>query len=196
MMVKICGITSQEDAEAAAGAGASALGFNFWPRSPRYVPPERLPALLAAVPPGVWKVGVFVSEPPENVAAAAARFGLDIVQLHGGEAPAGLRVWRALASDHLSFDETPQPDAYLVDSPAGEGKGGTGRSFDWTLVRETRRRIVLAGGLDASNVRQAIQAAKPWGVDACSRLESSPGKKDHARVRDFVKEALAEGALC
>lgn len=197
MMVKICGITNREDALAAIEGGAAALGFNFWPRSPRYVPPERAAELLGGLPGGFWKVGVFVDEPAERVAWLAGELGLDVVQLHGdAEAPAGLRVWRAIPVDAAFraelLDRYPA-EAFLLDAPAGAQIGGTGRTFDWRRAAGLKHRIILAGGLDADNVREAIRTARPWGVDACSRLESAPGKKDHRKMAAFLKAALEEG---
>jgi phosphoribosylanthranilate isomerase len=197
MIVKICGITRLDDALAAIAAGASALGFNFYPKSPRYIEPDRAAPILAALPAGVTRVGVFVNE---SGAAIAARLGLDVVQLHGSasalhgsaSAPPGLRLWRAVAAGSPLDD--PNAEAFLIDAPAGPQYGGAGRTFDWSLARDTGRRIILAGGLDASNVRQAIEIARPWGVDACSRLESAPGVKDHHRMAEFVKAALSASA--
>ena len=194
MMVKICGITNRGDALAAVDGGASALGFNFYPPSPRYIAPEQAEAILAALPPGVVKVGVFVNAAAESVASLAGQLGLDVVQLHGEsvEIPAGLRVWRAVpvepGFDVASLDELPA-EAFLLDAPSGSVYGGTGRSFDWSLARGARRQVIIAGGLDETNVLRAIEEAQPWGVDACSRLESSPGQKDHRRMAEFLKAA-------
>jgi phosphoribosylanthranilate isomerase len=195
MMVKICGITNREDALAAIEGGASAIGFNFYPKSSRYVADgEKLVGSVS----GVLKVGVFVNEPPRKVAEAALRLGLDAVQLHGDETvdqyPAGLTVWKAVRVQNgfrLSDWEQDPAEALLLDGPAGSLYGGSGAAFDWTLAAGGRKKIVLAGGLDAENVRQAIGQARPWGVDACSRLESEPGKKDHKKMAAFLKAALA-----
>ncbi len=196
MMVKVCGITNQEDAAAAAAAGASALGFIFYPKSPRYITPEHAAGLFSALPPRVWKVGVFVNEPPDKVVEVARRISLDVVQLHGETPlPQGLRVWKALPAE-VTLDSTQlerwAAEAFLIDTPAaGDAYGGTGRTFDWRRVAALPGRIILAGGLDAGNVAAAIRAARPWGVDACSRLETAPGKKDHARVAAFIQAAFA-----
>ena len=197
MIVKICGITNREDALAAIEGGAAALGFNFYPRSPRYVDPERAAELLAVAPAGVWKVGVFVNESPEEILEIAQRLGLDVVQLHGDEVryPAGLRIWRAATVDEnfrlADLDQYPA-EAVLLDAPSGDAYGGTGRTFDWSKASgATELKIILAGGLDAANVRQAIAAAHPWGVDVCSRIEFSPGRKDHVKMAQFLKEATA-----
>ncbi len=197
MIVKICGITNREDLRAAVGAGATAVGFNFFPRSPRYVTPEQAAALAREVPAGILKVGVFVNESAERIAAVAAKVGLEVAQLHGDcGAPTGLRIWRAAAVGP-DFDPTSLPaagaEALLLDAPAGSLYGGTGRTFDWSRAEGLPFRIVLAGGLGPDNVAEAVRRLRPWGVDACSRLESAPGRKDPEKVRAFVQAAL--GAL-
>ena len=194
MMVKICGITNREDAGVAVEAGAGALGFNFYPKSPRYVTPERAAELARDVPVGVLKVGVFVNERAGVIRDIVQRVPLDVAQLHGAcDAPEGARIWRALAVGE-DFDpaviESQAAEAFLLDAPAGKRYGGTGRTFDWERVKGLAGRIILAGGLGADNVAEAIRAVRPWGVDACSRLESEPGRKDPVKVREFVREAL------
>ncbi|MFB3830211.1 MAG: N-(5'-phosphoribosyl)anthranilate isomerase [Bryobacteraceae bacterium] len=193
MIVKICGITNREDALAAAESGASALGFNFYPRSPRYLDLARAAAIIAGLPAGLWKVGVFVNEP--RAGEIARQIGLDVVQLHGDETPeqypAGMRVWKGVrvGPGFRPADwENPAAEALVLDGPAGAAYGGAGVSFDWTLARGLGR-VILAGGLDAENVAEAIAAARPWGVDACSRLESAPGKKDHQKMAAFLRAA-------
>jgi len=198
MIVKICGLTNLEDALAAAGCGATALGFNFFPLSPRYIPPEQAARIIERLPEMVWKVGVFVDAPPEEINRVRRLAGLDIVQLHGNEPPEMMplvgRAWKALRVD-AGFTparfEPYQAEAFVLDA-ACDTYGGSGRSFDWNLARNAGRPVVLAGGLDENNVRQAIRTVRPWGVDACSRLESAPGKKDHARMARFIKAALEE----
>ncbi|MBM3752603.1 MAG: phosphoribosylanthranilate isomerase [Acidobacteria bacterium] len=190
-MVKVCGITNREDAMAAVEAGAGALGFNFYPKSPRYIAPADAAAI--AVPPGILRVGVFVNEP--RVREIVAEAGLDIAQLHGNEteAPEGVRVWKAFRVNNvfrLEDIEAFPAEAFLLDTPT-ELYGGSGHTFDWSRARGASRRILLAGGLDADNVETAIRVARPWGVDACSRLESSPGRKDHSRMARFIAAALA-----
>ena len=193
MLIKICGITNSEDAQAAINEGATALGFNFYRPSPRYIAPEAAAAIAALVPATVLKVGVFVNESPVNLMAIAATAGLDIVQLHGDESaadsPPGLRVWKAFrVNESFSSQRLREfpAEAYLLDSPT-DLYGGSGHQFDWSLARGMGGKIVLAGGLDASNVLTAIAMAQPWGVDACSRLESAPGKKDRAKLAAFMK---------
>jgi len=198
-MVKICGITNREDALAAIDGGAAALGFNFYPASPRYIAPDEAAAVAATLPASVWKVGVFVDESPETVLRIAGQVGLDIAQLHGSESPQqyprGMRVWKAIrmVGQDFSLPTAGPAEAVLVDGPA------SGRIFDWTRLRRPGRppqaeglpHVILAGGLDAGNVREAIEQVHPWGVDACSQLESSPGRKDRFKMAAFLKAALA-----
>jgi phosphoribosylanthranilate isomerase len=192
-IVKICGITCEEDAQAAVDAGANALGFNFYPKSPRYISPERALQIMEHVSGDYLKVGIFVGSGADSQAAASRLLGtLDVLQLYGEidllNIPADCRIWRALpAGATPPSDET--MEAVLLDSftPA---YGGSGRTFDWKLARNFSQRVIIAGGLDGSNVEEAIQVAHPWGVDACSRLELTPGKKDPKRVREFVRAAL------
>jgi len=194
MMVKICGITNREDALAAVEAGASAIGFNFYRESPRYISPTGASMIAAKIPANVWKVGIFVHETSETIARIALDAGLDIAQLYGASEARGIRIWRAcqvddrLSSQLYFADET--VEALLLDTPSSDFYGGTGEVFDWSLSKGLLKKIILAGGLDATNVRRAIEQAQPWGVDACSRLEKSPGLKDHDKVRQFVKAAL------
>lgn len=196
MIVKICGITNREDALAAAEAGASALGFNFYPKSPRYISPAEAHKIVELLPATIWKVGVFVNEPPETASHIAAIAGLDILQVHrnAGQFSTGLRVWKAVRVGP-DFDpsrlEGGAAEAFLLDTASETLHGGTGKTFDWTLVRGAEQKIVLAGGLDETNVRRAIEEARPWGVDACSRLESAPGRKDRAKMSRFLKAALS-----
>ena len=193
MIVKVCGITNAEDALAAVDAGASALGFNFYPNSSRYVSPRGARAVADQVS-SALRVGVFVNESVEAVAQVMAESGLDVAQIYLGSLPTEMRTWRARNVD-AAFDAAelidPVPEAFLLDAPAPGVHGGTGHTFDWSRVPAVNRRIVLAGGLDASNVAQAIAIAKPWGVDACSRLESAPGRKDHKKMKEFIENAMA-----
>jgi phosphoribosylanthranilate isomerase len=195
VILKVCGITNQPDADAAIAAGATAIGFNFYPKSPRCIAPE---AAARIATPGALRVGVFVNQPAPRIAEIAALAALDVAQLHGdetpGQYPAAIAVWKA-ARISPDFDFSPLDDcpaeALLLDGPAADLYGGAGLSFDWTLARGARHRIIVAGGLDASNVARAISLAQPWGVDSCSRIESSPGKKDHTKMIDFLHAAKA-----
>lgn len=190
MIVKICGITNQEDATAAVDGGATALGFNFYTGSPRYIAPER--AAEIGTPAGVRRVGVFVDEIPARVEGIARAAALDVAQLHGHETPAdypaAIPVWKAARVrdgwEASSLIGCPA-EALLLDGPAN------GRTFDWEITRGLLQRIILAGGLDASNVALAVSVMHPWGVDACSRIESAPGRKDHKKMIDFLQAARA-----
>ena len=180
-MVKVCGITRRQDAEAAVEAGASAIGFVFVPSSPRYVSPETAAELGRGL--DVWKVGVFVDETPAFVESAMRTAELDVAQIYGGSLPNVPRIWRAIRVGPTSRSASESVEAVLLDGPAN------GIPFDWNQSRGLSGKIILAGGLDASNVTEAIRVAKPWGVDASSGLESAPGIKDHDKVRKFVKAA-------
>jgi phosphoribosylanthranilate isomerase len=188
-LIKICGITALEDALAACDAGADALGFNFWPGSPRYIEPERASRIIERIPGHVLAVGVFVHETAERIEEIAAISGIEAAQLHGDCGVPRLRWWKALEAgpEVRRLIEQFPAEAFLLDAPAGAQHGGTGRTFDWKLAAGLPGRIVLAGGLGPDNVKEAIRAARPWGVDACSRLESAPGRKDAAKVRAFVR---------
>ncbi|MGC9971405.1 MAG: phosphoribosylanthranilate isomerase [Bryobacteraceae bacterium] len=196
MIVKICGITNREDALVAVDGGATALGFNFYPPSPRYVTPAQAQSIAGIVPEHVWKVGLFVNERPEAALGIAAQTGMDILQVHGNaeQFPAGIRLWKAVrVGPDFQFAEldAPHAEAFLLDTPSETLHGGTGQTFDWKLARGAPRKVIIAGGLDENNVRQAIEEAMPWGVDACSRLEAMPGRKDHLKLARFLKAALS-----
>lgn len=196
MLVKICGITNLEDALAAAGDGAGALGFNFWPGSPRCITPEAAREICSRLPQGVLKVGVFVDEQPARIAEVMKLAGLDVAQVHGDPGPApGFDFWIALpagdAELRAKLERWSRASAFVIDTPAGAQRGGTGRVFDWTLAAGLGVRTILAGGLAADNVAAAIRAVRPYGVDACSRLETAPGRKDRRKVRDFIQAALS-----
>ncbi len=190
MFVKICGITNREDALAAVDAGARALGFIFYPKSPRAVTPEQVAAFVKDVPDTIWKVGVFVNESPAKIEEIGAQLGLDIAQLHGAETPdqhpRGLRVWKAFRMTPGQTADTHYPaEAILLDGP------GAGTTFDWSLGAGFAAPIIVAGGLDEHNVREAVARAHPWGVDVSSGVESEPGRKDHTRMKRFIEAALA-----
>jgi phosphoribosylanthranilate isomerase len=187
MIVKICGITRSEDADAAVAAGADALGFNFYTGSPRYLEPAQAAAIVT--PPNVLRVGVFVNDTPAHVAEVVDEAHLDVVQLHGAERSADyapLRVWKAR---RVSLDHPPEADnaaeMLLLDGPAP----GTGTGFDWTIAGSVHQPFLLAGGLRPDNVAAAIRAVHPAGVDSCSGVERSPGVKDHDKIAQFVRAA-------
>ncbi|MDB4960073.1 MAG: phosphoribosylanthranilate isomerase [Myxococcales bacterium] len=202
--IKICGVTLADDAAHVAASGADYIGLNFWPRSKRYLEPER-GALIASAARGagaVQVVGVFVDASVDEITAVASEVRLDIIQLHGAEDAHQVAnivvatqrpVWKSIAVgtaadvDHL--DAWPV-DALLLDTPS-VGKGGSGKSFDWSLAAAAvhanpRCRLMLAGGLDPTNVTRAIAEVAPWGVDVASGVEAGPGVKDAAKVTAFV----------
>jgi phosphoribosylanthranilate isomerase len=181
-IVKVCGVTTREDAQAALDAGANALGFNFYPRSPRFVSFERAAEMIAALRGDFLRVGVFVN-PEEEIEAPF----LDVAQIHGA-GRAAMPIWRAVNPGNVPAADD-NVEAWLLDTVT-PAFGGSGQSFDWSLAAGFPYRAIIAGGLDAGNVGEAIRVARPWGVDSCSRLESAPGRKDHAKVAAFVENAL------
>ena len=202
--VKVCGITNQADALEALEAGADALGFNFYARSPRYIAPEEARRIIERLPPAVLCVGVFVNE--DNAAAVsrmAERSGVSAVQLHGDETPeycaalGGLEVIKALrvGKDFAPEEAARYPaQSILLDAYSASARGGTGETFDWTLARRTREvvaQLYLAGGLTPENVAGAVAAVAPYAVDVCSGVELAPGQKDPARVRAFIAAVRA-----
>jgi phosphoribosylanthranilate isomerase len=214
IQVKICGLTRLEDAQAAVAAGADLLGFIFYSKSPRYVTQAQVSAILAALAQSgaqVTTVGVFVNERPETVLEILNTCGLDLAQLHGEEAPDQLgisgpgllagRAYKALRprsaedaqtlAQHYAHPGT--PPAFLIDTYQPAQLGGTGQTGDWQAAADLARRypLLLAGGLTPGNVRQAVQAVRPWGVDVSSGVESAPGQKDHKAVREFVRAVKA-----
>lgn len=203
--VKICGITNLEDACAAIDAGADLLGFVFYPPSPRYVTPEQAQEIISVIrqASSVKRVGVFVNESPEHVRAVMETAGLDLAQLHGQETvdmvqALGTRAYKSLQprdADHMHalVEEyhmcvNGNLPALLVDSPPQKLPGGNGIVANWELAAQIAREfpILLAGGLNADNVREAIERVQPWGVDVSSSVERAPGLKDHDKVREFI----------
>jgi phosphoribosylanthranilate isomerase len=202
MLVKICGITRLEDAEAAIELGAGAIGFVFWPKSPRYMDPERARTIVAALPPFIATVGVFVDQTARLVNGVAARVGLSTVQLHGDEPIEMLGeierpVVKAMAlrasTTAEEADAWPSRVRLLIDAHDPDQRGGTGRAVDWKRAAAVaaRRPVLLAGGLNAANVADAIRTVKPFGIDVSSGVESSPGIKDHSRLRALFDAVAA-----
>ena len=200
-IVKVCGVTNPEDARVAADAGADAIGLLF-AESSRRVSVEQAREIVAALPDGVLKVGVFVNERPAEILRIAGEVGLDIAQLHGDETPedvaevraGGVRVMKALRvrdAGVLAEMDGYEVDLFLLDAYSEKARGGTGERFDWTLAKSLKDRdnIVVSGGLGPENVREAVEFFGPYGVDASSSLEDAPGRKNHERVRRFVSAA-------
>ncbi len=203
--VKICGITTWDDARLSIDLGASALGFNFYPPSPRSISPAEAWSIIRRLPPFVEAVGVFVNWPPLVVDAMARAVRLGVVQLHGSESPREVaelarkrRVIKALTAKRgfrpASLRKYRVADAILLDGFARGLHGGTGRTLDWSLARAAGRyaRIILAGGLTPENIAEAIRAAEPYAVDVASGVEAWPGRKDPAKLRALF--AAIEGA--
>lgn len=209
--IKVCGVTLSDDAARVAAAGVDFIGFNFWPKSKRYLSPERAP-LLASIARGTGTakiVGVFVNADVDEILAVTKRVDLDIIQLHGDESPELLKkislavyrpVWKAIAvgssRDVQNLDGW-SSEALLLDAPT-PGRGGAGAKFDWNLAREARERFpkrnfILAGGLNPENVGAAIQTVQPWAVDVASGIEVGPGIKDPAKLDAFIGAARLAG---
>jgi len=197
MFVKICGITRLEDAAVAVSLGASAVGFIFWPGSPRQIAPPDAAAIAGSLPQRVWKVGVFVDAVADDIRRVVEEVRLTAVQLHGSETPAyaatlDARVIKAMALDHVqgpeALDEWPGVPI-LLDAHDPLRKGGTGRTIDWIRARElaSRHDVILAGGLRPENVADAIARVRPYGIDVSSGVETSPGLKDHDKLRSLFE---------
>ncbi len=197
MLIKICGITRAADAEAAVEAGADALGFIFWPKSPRCITADTARAIASALPPFVTTVGVFVDQPVETVNETASRVRLGAVQLHGDEAPGVLAALVAPAIKSVAGEADaegwPARVTLLLDARDRERRGGTGRTGDWDAAAALarRRRLLLAGGLTPENVADAIARVRPYGIDVSSGVESAPGVKDHGKMRALIAAARA-----
>ena len=198
MFVKMCGMTRLSDALEAVACGADALGFVFWPQSPRYIDPERARAIIATLPTHVVAVGVFVNETVDGITSVAMRTGIGTVQLHGDETPeyaAALEwpVWRAVTVE--GADEAsrvwPVDTTWLVDAADPVRRGGTGMAVHWPRAAAVARarRTVLAGGLTPENVVEAIMVVRPYGVDVSSGVEDSPGVKNVDKMRRFLAGA-------
>jgi phosphoribosylanthranilate isomerase len=203
--VKICGVKRPEDAAVAVDAGADAIGLNFVEKSPRFVDMETAKRIVAAVKADIDIVAVVADKTLAEMDALRDALGITWLQLHGDEPPAAVRhlmpdVWKAVriaAADDVRRARLYPGSSILVDAKVNGLQGGSGETFDWSLVRHlaSERRLVLAGGLTPSNVRDAILEVGPWGVDVASGVESAPGVKDADKVRAFVtaaREAAAE----
>jgi len=197
--VKICGITNLADAKGAVAAGADALGFVFHPASPRYVAPERVAEIVAALPPFVTTVGLFVNTPAVKIHQIMVQTGLQLIQLHGDETPAQchlhhpypvIKALRVRDEDSLTHLDDYPVAALLLDAWSDEHYGGSGRQFDWQLVSRVtmNKPLILAGGLTPVNVATAIQLVSPYAVDVSSGVESEPGRKDLTQVAQFIEQ--------
>jgi len=206
MKVKICGITSYEDAAMSLDAGADALGFNFFPSSPRYVDPWTAKSIIRRLPPFAVTVGLFVNvADPDDLVRMVLEAGVQVIQLHGDEDPAYCRrlAGYPLIKALRIGDSQPEQDlarypvrAFLLDVRDDVLFGGTGKTFDWSLAQgiDRNRPIILAGGLRADNVRTAIRTVRPYGIDVCSGVEREPGKKDPVKLTEFMNEVIDVGS--
>ena len=198
--VKICGITSVSDANAAAESGADALGFMFWDKSPRAVSLGAAAEIVRQLPPFIVKVGVFVNAEEDLVIRAIRECGLNLLQFHGDETPEyclqfglmSMKAFRMRDAGSLKALANYPTDAWLLDAYTRGKPGGTGEQFDWDLAVEAvklGRPIFLAGGLTPENVGEAVTRVQPYAVDVSSGVEAAPGRKDHAKVREFIAAA-------
>ncbi|MFQ5672340.1 MAG: phosphoribosylanthranilate isomerase [Nitrospinales bacterium] len=200
--IKICGITNLADALLAVQYGADAVGFIFYNKSPRFVSRRTVKEIISTLPPFVSRVGVFVNESADRVNRVADACRLDYVQLHGDESPAyckkmNRKVIKAVQlkdSRSLAGLNAYRVAGFLLDAYSGERRGGTGRPCDWSLARGATKYgpVILAGGLNPDNVADAVRRVRPYGIDVCSGVEKSPGKKSPAKIRAFFN-AVAGG---
>ena len=206
--IKMCGITNLEDATAAVDAGVDALGFIFYEKSPRNIDPEVARIIIEQLPPFVSTVGVFVDRKRQEVEEIIRFCRLGYAQLHGQESPkycerltrfaAPCQVIKALrVGEHLqASDITPYNDhvkGFLLDTYQKGVKGGTGQRFDWSLIQglKLQRDFILAGGLDAESVQEALESVRPYALDVNSGVEASPGQKDHKLIKKFTRQVRA-----
>ena len=194
--VKVCGITSLKDAEKAVELGADALGFNFYPKSPRFITKVSAKDIIRLLPPFVTPVGIFVNETMDKIMEFMYFTGVRVLQLHGEETPEFcmrmsrpvIKAVRVAGPESLQGLPRYPVIAFLLDS-ATEGYGGSGQTFDWNLAVEAKKfgKIILSGGLTPENVVEAIEKVRPYAVDVCSGVETAPGRKDHTRLKEFME---------
>ena len=198
--VKICGITNAPDALAAVEAGADALGFMFYEPSPRHIAIRQAAEIIRELPPFILKAGVFLDASEDVVLRAIGDCGLNLLQFHGQETPEyctqfglmSMKAFRIRDAASLTSLQNYATDAWLLDAFSADKLGGTGEKFNWELAIEAKksgRPIFIAGGLTPDNVAGAVQMVQPFGVDVSSGVEAAPGKKDHGKVREFIKAA-------
>ena len=201
VLIKICGITNVDDALAAVEAGADALGFNFYPKSPRYIAPGEARRIIEQLPQEVLCAGVFVNEDADSLQRIVHEAGLGAAQLHGDESPEFCRDLRGVmrikalrvGEDFLAEEVTRfGTEAILLDAFTKDAFGGTGRTFDWEVARRARElvpKLFLAGGLTTENVSEAVRAVRPFAVDVCGGVETAPGRKSQRLVKNFIEAA-------
>jgi phosphoribosylanthranilate isomerase len=197
--VKICGVRTLEEARAALDCGADALGFNFWPKSARFVEPQKAREIIQCLPPFITCVGVFVNEGAERIKQIVEQTRINAVQLHGDEAPEFckrigsnklIKAFRVGEDFNIEFMKSYSVSAFLLDAKVKDEYGGTGQRFDWRIAIEAKQiaPIILAGGINIENVSEAIHTVRPFAVDVCSGVEAEPGKKDIIKLREFMLE--------
>ena len=201
--VKICGITNKEDALYAAGCGANALGFIFYEKSPRYIEPDDAKTIIAALPPFVTTVGVFVNKDFNDIRDITLLTGVTVVQLHGDESPSYcnlvegklIKAIRVKSDSSIEGLKKYDVDAFLLDSFDKNSFGGSGLTFDWKLAEKAKQygKIILAGGLTPDNVEEAVKKVAPYGVDVNSGVEKKPGIKNKNKVKEFIIRSKAVG---
>jgi phosphoribosylanthranilate isomerase len=201
--IKICGITNFDDALAATEAGADALGFNFYKKSPRYIEPGKAAEIIAQLPPFVVPVAIFVNEREEKIRDVMFTTGIKVLQFHGDERPEfcerfatrAIKAFQVKDKESLKHMVHYHVSALLLDSYRDGMRGGTGLTFDWHLavVAKTFGRVILAGGLTPENVAEAVQLVQPYGVDVASGVEKKKGLKDHAKMKKFISEVRKAG---
>ncbi len=205
MRVKICGITSIDDAQAAIEAGADALGFMFYEPSPRYLTPKEAGAIIRELPAHVARVGVFVDADEETIRNTATSAGLDTLQFHGNEPPdfcaqfelRTIKAFRVKDGESLGQLAGYGTDAWLLDSYVQGVPGGTGERFNWDLAMEAKQLgcpILLAGGLTPDNAGEAVDQVAPFGLDVSSGVEAAPGRKDAAKMATLIASAKGNSA--
>ena len=192
-------MTSAQDALYAAECGADAVGFIFHKKSPRFITPRVAKVIAAELPPFVLRVGVFVNETVERIHKIADNCGLDVVQLHGNETPAFcnrirkkvIKAFHVQDAESLASMAQFKVDGFLLDTFQEGEWGGTGEVFDWDLVKRAKKfgTVIVAGGLNSSNIVEAIEKSRPYGVDVCSGVEKKPGIKDLKKVQEFIEAA-------
>jgi phosphoribosylanthranilate isomerase len=199
LKVKICGITNLDDALYAAECGADALGFIFYPKSPRCITPDKAASIIQKIPPFITTVGVFVNEKPDEIRHIISMTGLRTVQLHGEESPdtcglffSAIKSFRVKdMTDLKQLEQYPRVSACLLDTYSEAEYGGTGRIFNWDIAVEAKKmcRIILAGGLTPENIEAAVKHVRPYAVDVCSGVEAEKGNKDLKKVKEFISRA-------
>lgn len=199
--IKICGITNIEDAEAAVKFGANALGFVFYNKSPRAISPDNARSIISSLPPFISTVGVFVDEDKTSIEDIASYADLNIIQLHGNESPQACNLRRKVIkairvkelSDLASLQNYSSVSAFLLDAYSPDEYGGTGKVFNWDIAVEAKKfgNVILAGGLNHSNIEDAIRTVRPYGIDVSTGVEGiQKGKKDLLKLKLFIENAI------